>query len=279
MAKAVLYDSVNSYYAGLVRMALAEQGVPFTSKYVNMPALEQLEPSYMRINPAGMVPALQTASGDVVNDSRNIVNWAYGSAESASEKEVLDQLYSECAGSLAWLSGEVTIPLIKVMAKSPAMKIVLPRTIRRYQSENPDLHDVYEKKLAAMSKKHFSKSIWDVQRNIQRVVDWLEAQRHKSGGPWLLGNEFGRADAVATAYLQWLTRCNEYNAAPIVLPEGLLAYLDRAKARASFQEALGQYGEDAFVLTTMKRKNRAAGRVLGAIALLVLGGVAARRYL
>jgi hypothetical protein len=226
---------------------------------------------------------------------------AYGSAESASEKEVLDQLYSECAGSLAWLSGEVTIPLIKVMAKSPAMKIVLPRTIRRceffldapllstltgrrlrvrrYQSENPDLHDVYEKKLAAMSKKHFSKSIWDVQRNIQRVVDWLEAQRHKSGGPWLLGNEFGRADAVATAYLQWLTRCNEYNAAPIVLPEGLLAYLNRAKARASFQEALGQYGEDAFVLTTMKRKNRAAGRVLGAIALLVLGGVAARRYL
>eukprot|EP00966_Prymnesium_polylepis_P047571 1101577-Prymnesium_polylepis.1 len=96
--RAVLYDSVNSYYAGVVRMALAERDIDFSSYYINMPKQEQLAPWYMRMNPAGMVPALKSAAGEIVNDSRNIVNWAYGSKESAGEKEVLDKLYSEVSG-------------------------------------------------------------------------------------------------------------------------------------------------------------------------------------
>jgi len=222
------------------------------------------------MNPAGMVPALKSAAGEIVNDSRNIVNWAYGSKESAGEKEVLDKLYSEDPGSLAWLTGVKTLPLLKAMVKSPAMKVVLPRTIAKYQAQNPDLHDVYEKKLAALSKKHFSKSLAQVQANIQVVVDWLEEKRLKSRGPWLLGSGFGRADAVSCAFLQWILRCNEYGAAPIAVPEGMLDLLDRARSRPAFQRAIGQFGEDAFVLTMIRQKNRLAGRVLGMLVFLAL---------
>ena len=35
------------------------------------------------------------------------------------------------------------------MVRSPAKRLMLTRKIRRLQSENPDLHDIYEKKLAA----------------------------------------------------------------------------------------------------------------------------------
>lgn len=276
---AVLFDSVNSYYAGLVRVALAENNVSFTSHYVNMPKCEQLAPWYMRINPAGTVPALRAEDGQIVNESRTIVNWAYGSDESAGDKEILDQLYSECPGSLAWLCGEAKILLLKIMVHSPAMKILLPRTIRKHQAGNPDLHELYEKKLSAMSKKHFTKSITDVQHNIQRVVESLEKRRILSGGPWLLGASFGRADAVACAYLQWIVRCNAYGAAPITIPEGMLEYLARAQARPSFQVAIGQHGKDAFVLTMFESKQRFAGRVLASLALLCLCGPAAYLYL
>jgi len=146
---AVLFDTVNSYYAGIARMALEERGVRFTSQYVSMPSMEQLAPWYMRLSPAGQIPALRTAAGEVVTDSRGIVSWAYGTDETPNEKELLDLLYAECPGSLAFLTGEATLRLLKVMVRSPAKSLMLTRKIRRLQSENPDLHDIYEKKLAA----------------------------------------------------------------------------------------------------------------------------------
>ena len=272
--RAVLYDSVNSYYAGIARMALAESGIAYSSHYISMPRGEQLAPWYMRLNPAGQVPALKSASGEIVNDSRNIVNWAYGSEESAEETEILDKLYSEDPGSLAWLSGARTIPLLKAVLKSPARTVLLPRAIARYQAQNPDLHDVYQRKLAAMSQKHFSKSLPQVQANLQDVVDWLEERRRP--GPWLLGPDFGRVDAVACAFLQWILRCNESGAAPVAVPEGLRDLLRRAARRRSFHEAIGQYGEDAFVLTMLRERNRLAGRMLGVLAVLAVGGLAWR---
>lgn len=264
----ILYDSVNSYYAGVARMALCENDVSFRSRYVNMPKMEQLEPWYLRIDPKGQIPSLTTGGDAVLTESRDIVRWAYGSDETKEEAKVLDQLYSECPGSLAWLSGAEKIPLLNVLAHSPATKIVLPRKIRRYQKEEPNLFDVYEDKLAAMSKKHFSKNIGDVQRKIQAVVDWLEKERIRNGGEWLLGDQFGRADAVTTAYLNWIDHCNKVGAAPIIIPKGLLKYLEKAKARKSFENAIGQYGEDAFVLTMIRRKNRTVGRILGAVSVI-----------
>ncbi|MGK3735969.1 MAG: hypothetical protein ACI90V_002811 [Bacillariaceae sp.] len=61
--------------------------------------------------------------------------------------------------------------------------------------------------------------------------------------------KFSRVDIVTCAYLQWIVRCNEYGG-NIVIPNGLLLYLNRARKKYnSFQQAIGQYGEDAFLLT------------------------------
>ena len=118
-----------------------------------------------------------------------------------------------------------------------------------------------------MSAKHFTKSLSDVQARIQATVDRLDAQLERNGGPWLLGASFCRADVVAVAQLQWVQRCNEYGAAPVVLPEGVRAYLARARERPSFQAAIGQHGEAAFALTMIRDKNAAAGRLLGGLGL------------
>jgi hypothetical protein len=80
--------------------------------------------------------------------------------------------------------------------------------------------------------------------------------------------KFSRVDTVTCVYLQWIIRCNEYGG-NIVIPNGLLLYLSRARKKSSsFQQAIGQYGEDAFVLTMIRKKNCDVGRVI--IGLLVV---------
>lgn len=270
-----LYSAVESYYSQVARIALYENDVDFEVYNTNLQGQENLEPWFMRMNPEGLIPALCAKSGGVVNDSRNIVNWAYGSPESPQEKAVLDQLYSECPGSLAFLTGGRKICLLKVMMNSPAAKIILPKIIARKQAANPDLHEAYERKKQAMSVKHVSKNLDEVRKRIQAVVDWLEQQRLANGGPWLLGAQHSRADTVACTYLQWVTRVNEYEFA-IVFPAGIQEYLKRAQERPAYQQAIGQHGRAAFVLETIGRNSRKAGCFCSVlwISILVAVGVA-----
>lgn len=56
----ILYDTINSYYADIAHMALVERGIHFKSQYIKLTNLEQLEPWFIRINPNGQIPSLQT---------------------------------------------------------------------------------------------------------------------------------------------------------------------------------------------------------------------------
>jgi len=259
---ALLYDTVNSYYCGVARMALHENDVPFRSEYLSMPRQQHLAPWFARLNPEMQLPTLLLPSGAAVTESRGIVTHAYGGGPgSAAEEEVLDWLYREDAGSLAWLTGREKIPLLKVVLGC-GMQRQMVKTFQKIQQQAPDLHDVYAAKMKKVSKKHFSKEIGDVASRLAETMGLLERAMARSPGPWLLGSQFGRADAVAVVWLQWVARCNEYGAAPVAMPQALARYLERAKERPAYQKALGQYGRDAFVLHMIARKNRVIGSIL-----------------
>ena len=57
-----------------VRQALAESAVDWTSHLVLLPAYQQYEPGYVRINPRCVVPTL-VCDGKVTTDSANILNF------------------------------------------------------------------------------------------------------------------------------------------------------------------------------------------------------------
>lgn len=262
----LLYDTINSFYCGVARIALCENGIQFKSHYLSMPSQEHTVPWFARINPKMMLPTLVPSSGAAVTESRDIVSFAYGGRPGiAAEEQILDRLYSEDVGSLAWLTGREKILLLKVVLKIGLQKKMIPKILHKRQKEAPDLFDVYERKIEALSNKHFSKRIEDVAHHVGEVVSFLERTLLQNGGFWLLGLEFGRADAVATAWLQWVVRCNEYGAAPVVIPQSLQDYLERARARPAYQRAIGQYGKDAFVLHTFTKKSRMASFVLAAV--------------
>ena len=69
-----LFHFSHSLCSMKVRQALAENAVHWTSHLVLLPAYQQYEPDYVRINPRCVVPAL-VCDGKVTTDSANILNF------------------------------------------------------------------------------------------------------------------------------------------------------------------------------------------------------------
>lgn len=68
----ILHHDWDSLQSMKVRMCLAEKGMSYTSRIVELTAFEHLRPAYLAVNPAGLVPALVDA-GQVVTES-SIIN-------------------------------------------------------------------------------------------------------------------------------------------------------------------------------------------------------------
>src|SRR5690606_35009157 len=75
MDDVTLYHALPSLCSQKVRLALAEKGVAYRAREVDIgPSMENYEPWYVRLNPRGVVPTLQ--HGDrVVTDSARILRY------------------------------------------------------------------------------------------------------------------------------------------------------------------------------------------------------------
>ena len=66
-----LFHSLHSTCSQKVRLCLAEKGLAWTGHHLNLRRFDQLEPAFLAMNPAGMVPVLR--DGDwTLNESRVI---------------------------------------------------------------------------------------------------------------------------------------------------------------------------------------------------------------
>jgi hypothetical protein len=58
MSEIVLYDAGGTPSPRRVRMCLLEKGLPFKIKWLNLALMDQKAPSYLKLNPMGLVPTL-----------------------------------------------------------------------------------------------------------------------------------------------------------------------------------------------------------------------------
>ena len=70
-----LYDSVWAPSPRRVRLYLAEKGIEIERVMVDLRSDEQLGDSYLRVNPRGVVPALELDSGEVICESSAICRY------------------------------------------------------------------------------------------------------------------------------------------------------------------------------------------------------------
>ena len=72
MSKITLYDGAGTPSPRRVRLCLIEKGIPFKIKWLNLGLMDQKNPSYLKLNPAGLVPTL-VHDGKALYES-NVIN-------------------------------------------------------------------------------------------------------------------------------------------------------------------------------------------------------------
>jgi glutathione S-transferase len=242
-----LYAFPGSLCSQKVRLALAEKGVSYTKRFVDIEIrLENYQPWYLQLNPKGVVPTL--VHGDhVVTDSARILHYIDEAfegpslvPEDAHERECMERWieqqdlihmrelsYATFGGALGLLLRRVSMPLRM-------------RKLRRLRDQNPDLAGLYEAKIEDVrrwrARMASEPDVAEIRRDLDEVLRRAEDQLGKTR--YLAGNDYSLADVAWTCVLARLTMLG---LARSLWGEGRLprleVYYEQLKSRPSFDLA------------------------------------------
>ncbi|MBU2993367.1 glutathione S-transferase family protein [Octadecabacter sp. 1_MG-2023] len=197
-----LYHANHSTCSQKVRLCLAEKGLEYESKLVNLATKEQLAPEYLAMNPNGVVPTL-------VHDGRPIL-------DSGVICEYIDEVFPdnplmpkdpvERAQVRAWICyiDEVPVSAIRVPSFNMAF---LPRydglDDETFQNEQADVRPLRKHFYEKMGRKGFDDT--EVDNAMEQLATSIaRMERDLAHQPWLSGRDFGLADIIAAPFMDRL---------------------------------------------------------------------------
>jgi glutathione S-transferase len=204
-AKPRLYQTPSSYYSMIARLALAEGGIAHERVFVDIHfRLSQQQPDYVRINPGMTVPTLMLADR-ILDQSRDIAEYALGSTPDRETKTWLDLHYGYPIEELTFGG---------ILARNPLARILIPkrleatrRQLLAHAASNPDLAAVYEARAAVFAERVSTFEPDAVVKLSERrrteaigFMDRLE-QTLRDGRAVLVPPAYGVADVVWTVFL------------------------------------------------------------------------------
>lgn len=239
-----LYETGPSFYSHLARLTLVEKGADWQSQNINIgPVMENFEPWYMRIHPAGVVPALEH-NGTIVTEAIHIMRYVDQNFDGPSltpEDPALREKMDEWLERMnAFPTREFSYGVQGIALLKPLMKRsydLRRKVLRKHRDKNPDLAERYNARLQDIdSWQKVSTSPEQVEalrQKAQAILDDMEAEL-AHGKPWLVGESFTLADIWMMTYLSRLkqfgmTHWWENGKRPLVD-----AYYQRLQARPSF---------------------------------------------
>jgi glutathione S-transferase len=246
-----LYDASGSLCSQKVKLVLAEKKLDWKNHSLNLLTFENLQPSYLRLNPKGVVPTL-IHDGKVIADSAVIVRYLdeqFPDPPLTPTESLLQEKMKD------WIKLQNQFPMRELMYGNyqGIEGVVLRRSVQLKQKllpqliqEHPELREQYEAKLNDV--RQWNSSIQDVNEiatinaRIEPILAQLEEQLSQTN--WLCGTTYSLADAVWTAVLNRLDELKFDLWADSTRP-ALKAYVNRLKARPSFRKAIQ---EDAMSL-------------------------------
>lgn len=227
-----------SHWSRVISLALAEKDLEPERHVVDIRNNATLEPEYMRLNPRGVVPTL-VDDGTVVWDSLRIAAHLDGvggprlhrrdDPTHARWMDTLEDFRLMHLSYSVWVLGHKGERSADILADKIARAT-------KYAEQYPDLREAYARKAAFFEQ--FSRELHDdayMERCLADSQSTLDAmERAVTSRPWLGGEEYGLADAIATSILYRivdLQRLHGWHSDP---EDPLRQYYDRLCARASF---------------------------------------------
>ena len=238
-ARPRLYQTPSSYYSMIARLALAEGGIAHERVFVDIHfRLSQQQPNYVRINPGMTVPTLVLADR-ILDQSRDIAEYALGSTPDGETKTWLDLHYGYPIEELTFGG---------ILARNPLARIMIPkrleatrRQLLAHAAQNPDLAAVYEARAAVFAERVRTFEPDAVVKLSERrrteaigFMDRLD-QTLSDGRVVLVPPAYGVADVVWTVFLGRM----EFAGLGAEIPKrpALARYWGAMQARPSFSAA------------------------------------------
>lgn len=239
-----LYHNDMSACAQKVRICLAEKGLEWESRHLNLRAGEHQQDWYIKLHPRAVVPTL--IDGDIVIPESNVINEyleerfpepalrpadPVGRARMRIWTRQLDEdIHDAC---IAILSFGIAFrhQYIERGELGKQMLEQIPSVVKRERRR-----DVIEKGLESM---HFTVAVTRMELLLSEMEETLSRQ------PWLVGDAYTIADAAFTPYLARLEHLNILG-----LTDGRAHVQDwyrRIKARPSFHEGIGKWENEGYL--------------------------------
>jgi len=231
----ILHHGWRSSASRRVRLCLAEKGLAYDSRIVDMIRGEQHSPAYLVMNPNGVVPTL-------VHDGRVLY-------ESSVIAEYLDEVFPEppirpadpyqravMRNFVRW-TDEKCLPHLIVFNWSIAMQPVASRWSEDELAQRLARVPSSERREAwtrVARRPYTDDEKAAAMRGLVALLDRMEAMLAETGSGWLVGGAFSLADIAAAPFVM---RIGELNAEALAAHAAVTAWWARMRARPSFAAA------------------------------------------
>jgi glutathione S-transferase len=252
-----LYHGLASTCSKKVRLCLAEKGLEYESRLLNLQKFEQHDPDYLKLNPKGVVPTL-VHDGAPICESTHIIDWLEEhfpepsltpSDEAGRAKMKAWEKWSDDIGYAA-----VYVPTWDKLSRPVAEKLTdaeLETTLARIPTEER------RQRWQQVARGGFSDA--EIQGAFEKMtLTFATMEADLANGEFLAGDAFSLAECAMLPFVERMTDLRPDLTAPADYPN-VHRWLARLAERPSWQAAFFFQGMDARTGPVMAKI--AAGKV------------------
>jgi glutathione S-transferase len=231
-----LWHATHSTCSQKVRICLAEKRLPWQSHFVDLRRFQQLEPGFLALNPAAMVPVLR--------DGAQVIR------ESLVINEYLDDAYPEPALRPRSPAARARMrEWTLYIAEEPTWAVKVPSFEKNIRPELAARYSPSEiEKLAARMPSRETAARWvkavtqgfspaEIGASMERLARTLDRmERALADGPWLAGEDYSLADVDMAPFVHRIASLGE--GARIESRAGVADWYRRLRSREAFRAAM-----------------------------------------
>lgn len=244
-----LYHNDMSVCAQKVRLALAEKGLAYEARHLNLRAGDQQQPAYLKLNPKGVVPTL--VHDDTVVTESIVINEYI---DDAFPDKPLKPADPAGRARMRWWTKHIDDGIFGATG-------IVSMSIAFHHQYSPEVVEELTKQRGPSYRQRFEQlkkgvdnpAFPDAMKRLYKmVVDMNAALEH---GAWLVGDRFTLADI---AYAPYVTRLDHLKFSALLDKHPRVAdWYERMRQRPTYQTALAAQFNPKY-LALMEEKGSAA---------------------